>query len=175
MTTETPSEDHDRQSSAQRLVSERERLGYTPAQFAFLMGISEALQLQFEGPEYHPLSAEYESKAATLGVDFDFVRGYHLRPDPPNFLFGLPPYHPPLNSAVQLMLRSQQAVDLFFGPGVALRCPQLVAALMLVTAQARARSQDHQEELVFTLGDVIAGAAQTIADAMEASAEDDRT
>ncbi len=147
---------------SRRLVGERQRLGLTAAQFAVLVGVSEAQQLAYEAPDGPPFPFEYGHSATRLGVDFTFVMGFSAESKCP------PPstYDDPFVRAIQLLLRSQQAVEAFIGEGAAKSTPQLVAALMAATLLESLPTSGEINDYVDSIANAIEGAAEVLSQAI---------
>lgn len=123
---------------AQRLQSERKRLGYSEAQLATLLGISTANEVELEQGA-RAIDPEQLGPLYRAGVDMEFLDTGRQSTVPPTPL-GFPCWSRSnaFHAAVELLRKSVQAVDAFVGAGAAERSPELVAALMQATLQRQA-------------------------------------
>lgn len=150
-----------------RLTQERERLGYSHAQLSSLIGLTADELRDVEADKRH---LEFGSDSLMLlhrmGVDahalFTGVKGEDR--SSPLLGRGLGfVYQDDFNLAVLLLRHSINVVEAWAGPGMAEKCPELVAATMQATMAASAGigAGDLEE-----FADKMVGAAQVIADAL---------
>lgn len=123
------------ETTVQRIISERERLGLSVAQLAVLLGISESKQQSIEEGNLADCPSSYGQALKRVGGDPLFVFGHTEQPtvQREDLLFGDDYFL----QALALLRRSQQAVDAFLGEGTSHKAPELVAALMSATTQER--------------------------------------
>lgn len=149
--------------TAQRISSERQRLGLTVAQFAVLLGISEDQQASFEAGNTLPIS--YGQALLRAGADPQFVFGHSAEPTEArqDLLFGDGSFL----GAVDLLRKSQQAVEAFVGEGASRDSPELVAALMNATLQDRfSVGAGNLEDFATAIAGAIESAGAQIAEAL---------
>jgi transcriptional regulator with XRE-family HTH domain len=149
---------------AARLASERERLGLTVEQFAVLIGITAEQQRAIEGGTDR-IPMHFHEAICRLGVDPEFILG---QTDLPQGRLVSPPFgRDDFHDAVDLLRRSQQAVEAFVGEGAAKSCPQLVAATMNAAIQSRyAIGVGDLEDFTDKISAAIEGAGTAIASAI---------
>lgn len=155
--------------TAQRIISERQRLGLTVAQFAVLLGISEDQQASFEAGNDLPIS--YGQALLRAGGDPQFVFGHSAVPTEArqDLLFGDNSFF----GAVDLLRKSQQAVEAFVGGGASRDSPELVAALMNATLQERfSVGAGNLEDFATAIADAIESAGSQIAEALTQDLKD---
>lgn len=155
-----------------RLKSERERLGFTLEQFAVLGGTDAETLRKLEAEEYL-LPFDFVLGLKGLGCNLLFIstgEGAVNEPsgnNPPARLFKNVSFDDSnFRSAVNLMLRSTQAVDAFFGSGQAKKSPELVAALMQATLSNEYDSgAGEREELVGSITNAIEALTDVVVEA----------
>lgn len=156
---------------SRRIVSERERLGLTVGQFAVLAGVSEAQQIAIESGDFSTSPYSYTHGAQRAGADPLFIIGQSTEPkiQRPNLLFGDDSFL----SAVDLLRKSQQAVEAFIGEGASKNSPELVAAIMTATLQDRySIGAGHFEDFADRIANAIEEAGSQIANALSPDDED---
>lgn len=123
------------ETTAKRVRCERERLGLTIAQFAVLLGISEAKQQSIEEGNLADCPTSYGDALKRAGGDPLFVFGHAEQPNVQrvDLLIGDDGFL----RALELLRKSQQAIDAFLGEGTSSKAPELVAALISATMHER--------------------------------------
>lgn len=151
--------------AAQRIISERQRLGYTVAQFAVLLGISEAQQSSIEAGNLADRPNSYGHAFQRAGGDPLFMHG--LTEEPRITKEDLLAGDEDFLKALGLVRKSQQAIDAFFGEGTSSKSPELVTALVNATMQERLGiGEGNWNDFVLSIVGAIEYAGEQIAEAL---------
>ena len=156
---------------ARRITSERERLGFTVAQFAVMLGITKEQQSAIEAGDFSEWPSCYEHAVQRAGGDPLFIHGQNSEPSTrrQDLLFGDEHFL----AAVALLRKSKQAVDAFMGEAASEAAPTLVAALMNATLREKySTGAGYLEDFADKIANAIEGAGSQIAEALERDSED---
>lgn len=121
-----------------RLIEERERLGLSVPQFAVLVGVSKQDQEDIES-EKKTVSVEYMQAVGRIGGDPVYISTgtESKRRTGDRFTYPLSifdDFQMNFNDSLVLFRKSIDAVDAFLGEGTSSKSPELVAALLNISA-----------------------------------------